>query len=71
MAQQNDWRGMMPYIKPPLGIIPKEYWERQRLTELQAAISRYYNEYCEIPTEWIEEYNELVAKYGDKLRGDN
>jgi len=52
----------MPYKKPPLGIIPKEFWEGQRLTELMGAISRYYSDYREIPIEWIEEYNELIKK---------
>lgn len=59
----------MPYRKPPLGIINKEFWEIQRLQELMQAISRYYNDVRTIPIEWIEEYNELIKKHGDKLRG--
>lgn len=45
--------------KPPLGIKPKEYWQKSRFTELQRAIAMYAKEGLKIPDEWIEEYNEL------------
>lgn len=61
----------MSYKKPPLGIIPKDIWEMQRLKELMEAISRYYNDIRVIPIKWIEEYNELIIKHGDKIRGDD
>jgi hypothetical protein len=61
----------MSYKKPPLGIIPKDIWEMQRLKELMEAISRYYNDYREIPIKWIEEYNELIKRHSNKLRGDD
>lgn len=61
----------MSYKKPPLGIIPKDIWEMQRLKELMEAISRYYNDIRVIPIKWIEEYNELIIKHGDKSRGDD
>lgn len=51
-------------IKPPIGLIPKRFWEWKvkvsRLEEVQAAIARYYEAGLEINIEWIEEYNELV-----------
>lgn len=55
--------------KPPLGIMPKDlYYQRielQRLADLCATISRYYNAGLPIRMEWVEEYNELVVKYGE------
>ena len=60
---------MKKIARPPLGIIPKDiYYQRvdmQRLADLCAAISRYYNAGLPIRMEWIEEYNELVVKYGE------
>ena len=47
-------------IKPPLGLVPKWVRQKERYEEVRQAISRYYNDNREIPTEWVEEYNELV-----------
>ena len=47
-------------IKPPLGLVPKWVRQKERYEEVCQAIARYYNANREIPTEWIEEYNELV-----------
>lgn len=47
-------------IKPPLGLVPKWVRQKERYEEVCQAIERYYNANREIPTEWIEEYNELV-----------
>jgi len=46
--------------KPPLGLKPKKYWQRDRYLDICGAISRYYNVGRKIPIEWIEEYNELL-----------
>ena len=49
--------------------MPKDlYYQRielQRLADLRATISRYYNAGLPIRIEWVEEYNELVVKYGE------
>ncbi len=47
-------------IKPPLGLVPKWVRQKERHEEVCQAIARYYNDNREIPTEWVEEYNELV-----------
>jgi len=47
--------------KPPLGIIPKYIWQSQRVNAIWDAIDRYRAVNKEIPIEWIEEYNELIA----------
>lgn len=47
-------------IKPPLGLVPKWVRQKERYEEVCQAIARYYNANREIPTEWVEEYNELV-----------
>jgi len=59
----------MQYTKLPIGIIPKILWETKRLEELTKAINRYLNDVQPIPIEWIEEYNELIIKYGNMIRG--
>jgi len=59
----------MQYTKLPIGIIPKGLWETERLEELTKAISRYFNDVQLIPIEWIKEYNELIIKYGNMIRG--
>lgn len=51
--------------RPPLGIMPKEIYYRQvmieRLNDLIDAINRYNSNGIKIPTEWINEYNDLVG----------
>ena len=51
-------------VKPPLGLCPKDIWERNnkvgRLNEVRGAIARYYDAGLKIKVEWIEEYNELI-----------
>jgi hypothetical protein len=52
------------YIKPPIGLIPKEFHNNmvktERFNEVCGAISRYYNAGLKINIEWINEYNELI-----------
>ncbi len=51
-------------IKPPIGVCPKDIWERnnkvKRLNDIREAIARYYDAGLKIKVEWIEEYNELI-----------
>lgn len=51
-----------PYKKPPLGIMPKRFHDEQRLESLKGAIERYVGEKCQVPLEWIVEYNQLVKE---------
>lgn len=48
--------------KPPVGLMPKYIWDEQRHEEVKDAIRRYLSEDCQIPTEWIEEYNSFLKK---------
>ncbi len=49
--------------RPSLGITPRKIHEASRLDEIRSAISRRYNNEEIIPTDWIEEYNELIIRY--------
>ena len=53
-------------IKPPFGLLPKYYHERnvkiKRFSEICDAISDYYNKGLKINISWVEEYNELVGE---------
>ena len=50
--------------KPPLGLIPKRFHDKnvkiERYNDVCSAIARYYHARLKIKIEWIEEYNELV-----------
>ena len=52
---------------PPVGVVPKYLWDLQRMNNLKGAIDRYIKDNLAIPTEWIEEYNELQGKLYEKL----
>ena len=49
-------------IKPPLGIEPRFILRDKRIREIRWAITRYMESKQSIPTEWIEEYNQLVKE---------
>lgn len=53
--------------KPPLGLMPRYLWERNRRYEVGKAMSRYVDADKKIPIEWLDEYNELVEKDVDRL----
>jgi hypothetical protein len=59
-------------IKPPLGLIPKRFYNErvkvERFNEVCGAIARYYDAGLKINIEWIEEYNELVECVGKHYR---
>jgi hypothetical protein len=52
----------MTYIKPPIGIEPKNIWLSTRYNALNEAIQRYKDAELVIPIEWVEERNELVKR---------
>ncbi|CAF1802794.1 hypothetical protein HUS59_16995 [Bacillus velezensis] len=47
--------------KPPLGVMPNWLHNERRAEDLKAAINRCIDANCEIPAEWIEEYNLLIS----------
>jgi hypothetical protein len=61
---ENTEQQMEEITKPPLGLIPKRFYEQrvkvERFNEVCGAIARYYDARLKIKIEWIEEYNELV-----------
>jgi hypothetical protein len=52
--------------KPPLGIMPRKFWEEKRAWDIMEAINRYLQANTPIPSEWIEEYNELIEKINSR-----
>ena len=48
-----------PAIKPPIGVMPRDMWDRERQKDLADAMARYLEAGMKIPAEWIEEYNEI------------
>lgn len=53
--------------KPPLGVTPRDMWDRKRQEELAAAMERYLEAGEKIPKEWLDEYNEI----SDRLEKEN
>lgn len=49
--------------KPPLGVVPRDIWDRKRQEELAEAMGRYMEAGKRIPKEWLEEYNEISARW--------
>ncbi|KXZ21909.1 hypothetical protein AXI58_12680 [Bacillus nakamurai] len=52
---------MKECTKPPLGVMPNWLHNERRAEDLKAAINRCIDANCEIPAEWIEEYNLLIS----------
>ena len=48
--------------KPPLGVMPRDIWNRKRQKELADAMQRYLEAGKSISREWIDEYNELSGE---------
>lgn len=48
--------------RTPLGLKPRNIHNQQRIQEIVTAIFRYTDASKPIPSEWIEEYNDLVNK---------
>ena len=57
----NSWQ-QGSQSKPPIGLMPRKFWDEKRLNEVSSAIARYINACRPVPPEWIEEYNELVER---------
>lgn len=49
--------------KPPLGLVPREVHELERIKDIVDAIERYTAANMLIPKRWVEELKELLAKY--------
>jgi hypothetical protein len=60
----------MSAFKPPLGIQPRKYFEKQRLQELKAAINRYFEHDLEINIDWLKEYNYLIKRQNKETNHD-
>lgn len=54
------------FIKPPIGILPRYIHEEQRIESIKGAMNKYINENKKFPTEWLEEYNELIGRRENK-----
>lgn len=49
----------MSVDRPPLGLMPRGIWRKNRKVELINAIGRYLDSDMQIPQEWIDEFSEL------------
>ena len=52
--------------KPPLGLMPKTFWEERRILYIIEAIDRYISAGKSIPRDWVDEFNDLIQKRVDK-----
>lgn len=50
------------FRKPPLGVTPRGIHDRIRFEALDRAMNEYILQHKTIPTEWLEEWNELYKK---------
>lgn len=48
--------------KPPLGVMPRKFWEERRISELYRAITEYREAGLPELPEWLDEYMELIKK---------
>ena len=48
--------------KPLIGVMPRNMWDLQRLRDLGEAIKRYCAAGMIIPSEWIDEYNDICRR---------
>ena len=48
--------------KPPIGLTPRYIKDEERIREIALAVSRFLDAKKEIPAEWIEEWNEILAR---------
>ena len=46
--------------KPPIGIMPRYIWVAKRKREILDAVKRFIEAGAEIPTEWLDEYIDIV-----------
>lgn len=51
---------------PPLGVMPRDMWDRKRQEDLAEAMYRYLEADMKIPKEWLDEYNEISDRWEKK-----
>ena len=49
--------------RPPLGVKPRPIHDQGRMSDLFDAVLRYMTSGRKIPTEWIDEIDDLLARY--------
>jgi hypothetical protein len=54
--------------KNPIGLSPRFVHDENRLLEIRGAIERYLGAWLPIPTEWWEEYDEIVKRVNERGR---
>ena len=54
-------------IKPPLGVVPRNFADRDRFEDLKSAIMRYAEQGFAMPLDWVIEFNELAPAHGTQL----
>lgn len=57
--------------KPPLGVVPKYYFERSRIQDIARAIFEYAGEYRNIPemATWAKELEERIIEWNETNKG--
>lgn len=59
LTKEEESHIIVKHQKPPLGVMPRDIWDRKRQEELADAMERYLEAGMKIPAEWIKEYNEI------------
>ena len=57
---------MERFVKPVLGVTPREIEDIRRLHELRRALAQYVAEHEILPLQWVIEYNELTEQINKK-----
>ena len=52
--------------KPPLGLMPRDIWNRIRISDIFEAMVRYSQNNKPSPLEWIEELEDLCREVYEK-----
>lgn len=52
-------------VKPPLGIVPRRIFDRDRLTDLIKVVDRYNEAQKDIPLEWVMEMMEIINRLNE------
>ena len=50
--------------KPPIGLMPRKLHREERFSAVERAISNYFFEGKDVPAEWINKFNDLLAEAG-------
>ena len=54
--------------QPPLGLCPKDLLKQRRKIDIKEAIIRYLDANYPIPSEWVEEFNDILEELQDENR---